>query len=577
MIAVAPTSDRFLEVAPLQLRDWFIGLLPQSLRWITSGLITVVAILAVFGLLFAYLTLAERKILGRVQNRPGPNRTGWFGLLQPFADGVKALTKEDVVPRDADQVLHYLAPVVLVALSLLGFAVLPFGRHLVPVELDAAVLYFFAAGAATELAVFMAGWASRNKYSLLAAMRALAQLISYELPLLLSFVPVVMLAGTLSTTEIVTAQGGWTGGWIPHWYVLTPWGFAGFVIFMIAALAESNRSPFDLPEAESELIAGHLTEYSGFKYALFFMAEYFGMCALSGMAVTLFLGGWQAPCAWLEFIPLLRLVCRQAARAAPRLHVDPRHAAPPAHGPADAARVEIPRPARAHQPRHRRLLVAHRRLDRPAAARPLGGRPRPGRHPVRRHGPPAHGRRRPAHLPLRRVMMIPALLLIAFVILASAGVAMVLRNLIHSALLLVLSWTGIAAFYLWAGAEFVAFAQILVYAGGISMVVLFAVLLTRPARDAELPVTPPTVLRIAAGLMASAMVGSITVMAVLTSHLVAPASARAPGLTVKDLGALLAGPHAAALLLVGVILTVALLGAIIIAAPEPAPRPEDQP
>ncbi len=174
-------------------------------------------------------------------------------------------------------------------------------------------------------------------------------------------------------------------------------------------------------------------------------------------------------------------------------------------------------------------------------------------------------------------MMIPALLLIAFVILASAGVAMVLRNLIHSALLLVLSWTGIAAFYLWAGAEFVAFAQILVYAGGISMVVLFAVLLTRPARDAELPVTPPTVLRIAAGLMASAMVGSITVMAVLTSHLVAPASARAPGLTVKDLGALLAGPHAAALLLVGVILTVALLGAIIIAAPEPAPRPEDQP
>jgi NADH-quinone oxidoreductase subunit H len=303
MIAAVTTSDRFLELAPLQLRDWFIGLLPESLRWIASSLITVVAILAVFGLLFAYLTLAERKILGRTQNRPGPNRTGWFGLLQPFADGVKALTKEDVVPRDADQVLHYLAPVVLVALSLLGFAVIPFGRHLVPVELDAAVLYFFAAGAATELAVFMAGWASRNKYSLLAAMRALAQLISYELPLLLSFVPVVMLAGTLSTTEIVTAQGGWTGGWIPHWFVLTPWGFAGFVIFMIAALAESNRSPFDLPEAESELIAGHLTEYSGFKYALFFMAEYFGMCALSGMAVTLFLGGWQAPCAWLEFIP----------------------------------------------------------------------------------------------------------------------------------------------------------------------------------------------------------------------------------------------------------------------------------
>ncbi|HNC25044.1 MAG TPA: NADH-quinone oxidoreductase subunit NuoH [Opitutaceae bacterium] len=299
VVSPAPLLERL----PLDLRDAVLGVLPESLRWLASGLITIVVLLAVFGLLFAYLTLAERKLLGRIQNRPGPNRTGWFGLLQPFADAVKALTKEDVVPRAADQVLHYLAPVVLVALSLMGFAVIPFGRLLVPVELDAAVLYFFAAGAATELAVFMAGWASRNKYSLLAAMRALAQLISYELPLLLSFVPVIMLAGTLSTTQIVAAQGGWKFGFIPHWHVLTPWGFAGFVIFMIAAFAESNRSPFDLPEAESELIAGHLTEYSGFKYALFFMAEYFGMCALSAMAVTLFLGGWQAPLPFLEFIP----------------------------------------------------------------------------------------------------------------------------------------------------------------------------------------------------------------------------------------------------------------------------------
>jgi NADH-quinone oxidoreductase subunit H len=145
----------------------------------------------------------------------------------------------------------------------------------------------------------MAGWASHNKYSLLAAMRALAQLISYELPLLLSIVPAVMLAGTLSTTRIVEAQAGS----MFSWHVFTPWGLAAFVIFFISALAESNRSPFDLPEAESELIAGHLTEYSGFKYALFFMAEYFGMCALSGMGVTLFLGGWQAPAPFLEIIP----------------------------------------------------------------------------------------------------------------------------------------------------------------------------------------------------------------------------------------------------------------------------------
>jgi len=297
------SSDRWLERAPLALRDWFVGFFPAPLQWLVHHLISVVAVLAVFGLFFAFLTIVERKLLGRIQNRLGPNRTGPFGLLQPFADAIKAITKEDIVPAAADKLLHFLAPVVVVAFGLMGFAVLPFGRQIVPVDLDAGVLYFFAAGAATELAIFMAGWSSRNKYSLLAAMRALAQLISYELPLLLCVVPVVLLAGSLSTSEIVRTQGGWTLGLVPHWYVLTPWGAAGFLMFVVAALAESNRSPFDLPEAESELIAGHLTEYSGFKYALFFMAEYFGMTALCGLGVTLFLGGWQAPCAFLEFIP----------------------------------------------------------------------------------------------------------------------------------------------------------------------------------------------------------------------------------------------------------------------------------
>jgi len=306
-------SERFLETAPIALREWLTGRLPAPWHWFANSLITIALIIGLFATLFALLTLAERKVLGRVQNRPGPNRTGlpflkftegkMFGLGQPLADGIKMLTKEDIVPRAADQVLHFLAPVALLAFSILTFAVIPYGRHIIPVELDAAVLYFFAAGAATELAIFMAGWASHNKYSLLAAMRALAQLISYELPLLLSMVPVIMLAGTLSTTGIVAAQGGFKFGIIAHWNVFTPWGFAAFVIFMISALAESNRSPFDLPEAESELIAGHLTEYSGFKYALFFMAEYFGMCALSGMAVTLFLGGWQPLVPFLDFIP----------------------------------------------------------------------------------------------------------------------------------------------------------------------------------------------------------------------------------------------------------------------------------
>ena len=292
-----------LERLPLIARDLLTGSLPEPWRWLANSLIAIGAVIVIFASLFALLTLVERKVLGRVQNRPGPNRTGWGGILQPLADGIKMLTKEDIVPRSADRLLHFLAPVTLLALSIITFAVIPYGRHLVPVELDAAVLYFFAAGAATELAIFMAGWSSHNKYSLLAAMRALAQLISYELPLLLAFVPVIMLAGSLSTTAIVAAQGGWLWNFIPQWHVLTPPGFAGFVIFMVAALAESNRSPFDLPEAESELIAGHLTEYSGFKYALFFMAEYLGMCALSGMAVTLFLGGWQAPLPVLEFVP----------------------------------------------------------------------------------------------------------------------------------------------------------------------------------------------------------------------------------------------------------------------------------
>ncbi|MEI6467282.1 MAG: complex I subunit 1 family protein, partial [Verrucomicrobiota bacterium] len=208
-----------LELLPAQLRDMVTGWLPEPWRWLVNSILAIAVILASFGLLFAYLTLAERKILGRVQNRPGPNRTGYFGLLQPFADGVKALTKEDIVPRGADHLLHFLAPVALLAFSIMTFAVLPFGRNLVAVELDAGVLYFFAAGAATELAVFMAGWASHNKYSLLAAMRALAQLISYELPLLLSFVPVIMIAGSLSTQEIVHRQSGWMFGFVPQWQV----------------------------------------------------------------------------------------------------------------------------------------------------------------------------------------------------------------------------------------------------------------------------------------------------------------------------------------------------------------------
>ena len=260
------------------------------------------AIVIAYATLFAFTTLLERKGLGRIQNRYGPNRVGPFGLLQPIADGLKALTKEDVIPSTADQVVHFLAPVVLVVPVFLALAVVPAGRNMAALDTDAGVLFFFAVGAATELSVFMAGWSSRNKYSLLGAMRAIAQMISYEVPLILSAVTAIMAAGSLSAVKIVEAQAGYWGI-VPRWYVLTPWGLAGFVLFMIAAAAESNRSPFDLPEGESELIAGYYTEYSGFKFALFFLGEYLGLFAVSGLGITLFLGGWQSPLACLEWLP----------------------------------------------------------------------------------------------------------------------------------------------------------------------------------------------------------------------------------------------------------------------------------
>jgi NADH-quinone oxidoreductase subunit H len=289
------------QIFPL-LKHWLLLHSPQSVRPLFSALLSVIPLLIVFPALFALTTVLERKGLARMQNRYGPNRVGPYGLLQPLADGLKSLTKEDVVPRTADKFVHFLAPVVLVVAAFLGYAVLPVGRNMVAMNLDSGVLYFFAVGTVAELAVFMAGWSSRNKYSLLGAMRAIAQMISYEVPLILSSIAVIMTAGTLSTTAIVDRQAGYTGIW-PHWYVLTPWGLAGFVLFMIAATAESNRSPFDLPEGESEIIAGYYTEYSGFKFALFFLAEYLGMFSISGMGITLFLGGWAAPFSFLTWIP----------------------------------------------------------------------------------------------------------------------------------------------------------------------------------------------------------------------------------------------------------------------------------
>src|SRR5437660_11228950 len=299
-------SDSFDQIF-IHAKQWLLsfisGRAPDWVVQIASSLISIAALLGVFLTLFALISVLERKILGRIQNRYGPNRVGPFGLFQPVADGIKMLIKEDIVPVRADKIVHFLAPILIAATAILTLGVIPYGRNMTPFAIDGGILFFFAIGSTTELAIFMAGWGSNNKFSMLGAMRAIAQMISYELPLIITVLPVVMVVGSLTPDRIVAAQDGHTFGVVPHWFVVTPWGAAAFILFFVSGLVESNRTPFDVPEGESEIVAGHMTEYSGFKYATFFMAEYIGMFAISGLGVTLFLGGWQAPIAALRFIP----------------------------------------------------------------------------------------------------------------------------------------------------------------------------------------------------------------------------------------------------------------------------------
>ena len=299
---MSKSIDQIFVSAKYWLLSWLDGS-PSWLIQITSSLISIFALLAVFLTLFALMSVLERKILARIQNRYGPNRVGPFGLFQPVADGIKMLIKEDIVPARADKSVHFLAPILIAAAAILALGVIPYGRNMTPFAIDGGILFFFAVGSTTELAVFMAGWGSNNKFSMLGAMRAIAQMFSYELPLLVTVLPVVMVVGSLGPDRIVAAQAEYTYGFAPRWFVFTPWGAAAFLLFFVSGLVESNRTPFDVPEGESEIVAGHMTEYSGFKYATFFMAEYIGMFAISGLGVTLFLGGWHAPASALEFVP----------------------------------------------------------------------------------------------------------------------------------------------------------------------------------------------------------------------------------------------------------------------------------
>jgi len=265
-----------------------LGLLPEWLRPGASIGLRIGVIAAVAPAIMMYLTLYERKVIARMQNRFGPTRVGVYGLLQPLSDGLKMLIKEDIVPRGADRLLHLIAPILAVVPAILLFAVMPFGRRMIAADLNVGLLYVFAVSSIGSYAIFMGGWASRNKFSVLGAMRSVAQLISYEVPGVLSVVAIIMVTGTLSLVGIVEAQA-------QRWFVFTPWGFAGCLTFFLSGVAEVNRTPFDMPEAESELVAGFHTEYSGMKFALWYMAEFLEAFAICAFTATFFLGGWQGP------------------------------------------------------------------------------------------------------------------------------------------------------------------------------------------------------------------------------------------------------------------------------------------
>jgi len=273
-------------------QGYFAGI-PRDLVYLGGMLAFGLLVVLVFVLNVAGVTtFVERRVWARIQNRVGPNRVGPQGILQWLADGVKLVMKEDIVPTQADQILFRIAPYLVIVGFITTFVVIPFGSRLVIADMNVGLVYITAATSIVVVGILMAGWASNNKWSLLGGIRSAAQIVSYEIPAGLSVMPIVLLTGTLSFQGVISQQG-WAP---PDWFIFNnPFNFVAFFIFFTAALAEGNRTPFDLPEAESELVAGYVTEYSGVRYLIFFMAEWGNLYVIGALATTLFLGGWNAP------------------------------------------------------------------------------------------------------------------------------------------------------------------------------------------------------------------------------------------------------------------------------------------
>lgn len=275
------------------LPDWLNYILPAINVTLNILLLTVPLLISV-----AYLTYMERKVIAAMQMRKGPNVVGPFGLLQPFADGLKLFLKETIIPTQANTIVFLLAPMITFMLALLGWAVMPVSAEFVIADINVGILYLFAISSLGVYGIIMSGWASNSKYAFLGAIRSAAQMVSYEVSIGFVIVCVLLMVGSLNLGDIVRAQEGG----ILHWYAFSPL-LPMFVVFFVSALAETNRLPFDLPEAEAELVAGYNVEYSSMAFALFFLGEYANMILMSGMTVVLFLGGWYAPIEALDFIP----------------------------------------------------------------------------------------------------------------------------------------------------------------------------------------------------------------------------------------------------------------------------------